>query len=66
MTRTLVAITSLVVLAAPRIIAQQPESLRGVPPLRLAADTLALKRPASLLGAGRLVSPRPDPAQLTV
>jgi len=63
-TRTLVAITSLVVLAAPRVIAQQPGSLRGVPPLRFAADTLTLALPAPLLGAGRLVFPRPDPAQL--
>lgn len=64
MTRTLVAITSFVVLAAPRVIAQQPESLRGVPPLRFAPDTLVLALPDALLGAGRLVSPRPDPAQL--
>ena len=64
MTRTLVAITFLAVLAAPRVIAQQPESLRGVPPLRFAADTLVVSLPASLLGAGRLVFPRPDPARL--
>jgi len=63
-TRTLVAITSLAVLAAPPVSAQQPESLRGVPPLRFAADTLTLALPASLLGAGRLVFPRPDPALL--
>ena len=64
MTRTLVAITSLAVLAAPRVIAQQPESLRGVPPLRFAADTLVLALPAPLVGAGRLVFPRPDPVRL--
>jgi hypothetical protein len=63
-TRTLVAITSLAVLAAAPASAQQPESLRGVPPLRFAADTLVLTLPVSFLGAGRLVSPRPDPARL--
>ena len=64
MTRTLVAITSFAVLAAPRLTAQQPVSLRGLPPLRFAADTLVLTLPVSLLGAGRLVFPRPDPARL--
>ncbi len=64
MTRTLVAITSLAVLAVPRAHAQQPAPLRGPGPLRFASDTLVLRLPASLAGAGRLVSPRPDPEAL--
>jgi hypothetical protein len=63
-TRIPVAITSLAVLAATSALAQQPASFPGVRPLRLRADSLALELPAALVGAGRLVAPRPDPRAL--
>ncbi len=64
MTRIVVAITSLAVLAVPRAIAQQPGTLPGVRPLRFPGDTLRLALPPALVGAGRLVWPRPAPEAL--
>jgi hypothetical protein len=62
--RIFVAITSLAVLVASTASAQQPDSMLRVRPLRFAGDTLRLETPTPLLGAGRLVSPRPDPERL--
>ncbi len=64
MTRTLVAITLLVSVAAPSAIAQQPDSVPGMPAMRLRRDTLRVTVPAALMGAGRLAGPRPDPQLL--
>ena len=64
MSRIFVAITFLAVLVASRATAQQPDSLLRVHPLRLPGDSLRLEIPGPLLGAGRLVSPRPAPEAL--
>jgi len=58
-TRISVAITLLAVLAAPRAIAQQADSLPRLRPPRLAGDTLLFALPPAL---GYLVAPRIDPA----
>jgi hypothetical protein len=62
--RIFLAITSLAVLVASRANAQQPDSTLRVRPLRFAGDSLRLETPGPLLGAGRLVAPRPDPQVL--
>jgi hypothetical protein len=63
-TRTFVAVTVALFLAAPRAAAQQPDSVPGVRPLRLRTEELRIESPPPLSGAGRLVAPRPDPAAL--
>jgi hypothetical protein len=62
--RILVAFTFLAVLVASRANAQLPDSLPRLRPLRFPGDTLRLTIPDALVGAGRLVSPRPDPEAL--
>ncbi len=64
MTRTLVAITLLAALAAPRAVAQQPDSLPRLRAPRLAGDALVFRLPAAVRGGGMLVWPRPAPADL--
>jgi hypothetical protein len=58
-TRIPVAITLLAVLAAPRALAQQVDSLPRVRPLRFAGDTLHFALPPAL---AYLAAPREDPA----
>ncbi len=64
MTRFVVAITLLAVFAAPRAMAQQPDTLPRVRPLRFAGDTLQFRLPAEMTGEGLLAWPRPAPAVL--
>jgi hypothetical protein len=63
-TRTLVAITVALLLAAPRAIAQQPDSAPGVRLLRLRVEPLRFESPPPFDGAGRLAAPHVDPAAL--
>jgi len=63
-TRILVAITFLAAVAASRLLAQQPDTLPGVRPPRLAGDTLRFELPDEMTGEGLLAWPRPVPAAL--
>jgi hypothetical protein len=63
-TRTLVAITLLAFSTACYAAAQEPDTLLGLRRMRLRADTLRITTPLPFQGAGRLASPRPDPAAL--
>ena len=64
MARSLLALALLVLFFAPRLVAQQPDSLAGARRLRLRRDTLRLVLPPELAPGGRLVAPRLDAAQV--
>jgi hypothetical protein len=57
-TRSSVAALALLLLAAPRVVAQQPDSVPGVRGLRLRPDTLRIATPLPFEGAGRLAPRR--------
>jgi len=60
--RSLLALALLALLSAPRLAAQQPDTLAGVRGLRLWRDPLRLVLPADLAPGGRLAARRPDAA----
>jgi len=57
--RPLLALLFLVLLPASRLAAQRPDTLPGMPRLRLRGDTLRLVLPPELAPGGRLALPRP-------
>ncbi len=59
MARPLLALPLLALLSASRLAAQQPDTLAGMPRLRLREDTLRLVLPPELAPGGRLALPRP-------
>lgn len=64
MTRTLVAVTALALVVAPRALAQQPDTTWGLRPRWRHAEAFRIVPPDAFMGAGRLAPRRSDPAEL--